>query len=75
MRNYMKCLEELSKILDVENFYAIAIYKDQLKLQGKATRDNLSTMKILSFEFLELDVNNHLQFQKDHIFVTLTPNE
>jgi hypothetical protein len=68
-------LEKLNNLnLDADLFYAITIYPQSIKMQGKMSSDLISVLKRKGFSMLELcEANNFLEFSDNNgIYVTLT---
>ena len=68
--------EQLEKLLtlglDVNDFYTIAIWERELRLQGHVTKELLNKLKELDFEIkFEKDINFIIE-EKDNVTCTLT---
>ena len=57
--------------LDLDDFFAITIYKDESRLIGFNKDDKLTKYIKLGYEF-KLTPNNHLEANKNNIVITLT---
>lgn len=66
-------LEKLQTLgLDVNDFYTIAIWERELRLQGHVTKELLNKLKELDFEIkFEKDIN-FIIAEKDNVTCTLT---
>jgi hypothetical protein len=68
-------LEKLNNLnLDVNLFYAMSIYPECVRMQGRMSSDIIKTIKSAGFELIEMcDVNNFLEFKNNNaIYITLT---
>ena len=60
----------LSLDLNLDNFYAIRIYENQISLQGEAKKNTIWECEAAGFLFQY--ENNYLEAKKDGIEITLT---
>ena len=65
-----KSLETLNNI-DVTKFYVCTIWKNEIQLQGYATKENLDYCKEIGFENFTFS-NGNLEAKKDNLSITLT---
>jgi hypothetical protein len=57
--------------LDLDDFFAITIYKEDVRLLGFNEADKLVKYSKLGYEF-KLTLSNHLEANKNKIVITLT---
>ena len=57
--------------LDLDDFFAISVYKEEVRLLGFNEADRLVKYSKLGYEF-KLTGNNHLEANKNNFIITLT---
>jgi hypothetical protein len=66
-------LEKLQTLgLDVNDFYTIAIWERELRLQGHVTKELLNKLKELDFEIKFEKDSNFIIAEKDNVTCNLT---
>lgn len=64
----------LSLEFDLNDFYAITIREEEIRLQGKATEKILNKLKSLDYEVNFDKEHNWIRVTKNQVFCTLTLN-
>lgn len=67
-----KIIDLLELSFDIEQFYCINLWRNQIKLQGHLTLSLLKELTNLGYVFNYDAQNNWLQSTKDDIQITLT---
>lgn len=67
-----KIIDLLELSFDIEQFYCINLWRNQIKLQGHLTLSLLKELTNLGYVFTYDAQNNWLQSTKDDIQITLT---
>lgn len=69
-------IEQLKNLLslefDLNDFYAITLREEQIRLQGKATEKILNKLKSLDYEINFDKEHNWIKAIKNQVFCTLT---
>jgi hypothetical protein len=72
MKNNLRILAALHRMLDLNNFYAVTVYTENINLQGRFHSNTVKRCTANKFKLIPFDNSGYVQFQRGRINITLT---
>ena len=72
MKDNLRILAAITKMIDADRFYCITVHHDNIKLQGRANSDLIALLLRTKFQAKPIGPEGFVEFQRGCIEVTLT---